>query len=93
METGYRELPFPAGELAPPDFAMSLEWTLDELLGYVRSWSATAAYTKARGTDPVVELRSRMAPRWSASSARHTVRWPLAVRVARPVPSSTRGSS
>ena len=42
VETGYRTLPFPFDELAPPEFEMTLDWTLGELLAYLRTWSATA---------------------------------------------------
>ncbi|MBS0389134.1 MAG: methyltransferase domain-containing protein, partial [Proteobacteria bacterium] len=84
IEAGYRTLPFPAPELAVPGFTMQLDWTLDELLGYASSWSATALYIKARGTDPVPRLRAAMLPHWGSAAARHAVRWPLSVRAAAP---------
>ena len=82
VETGYRTLAFPASEIAVPEFRLQLDWSLDELLGYASSWSATARYIKARGTDPMTGLRTRMLSCWGDPSARHTVRWPLRVRAA-----------
>jgi hypothetical protein len=83
VEAGYRTLPFPAPELPAPHFDMARDWTLDELLGYVSSWSATAACHRARGVDPVPALRAELAPLWGEPGTRHPVRWPLSVRATR----------
>lgn len=83
VETGYRTLAFPAPEIAVPEFTMQLDWSLDELLRYASSWSATARYIKARGADPMARLRADMLPCWGDPRARCTVRWPLSVRAFR----------
>ncbi|MDE2220205.1 MAG: class I SAM-dependent methyltransferase [Gammaproteobacteria bacterium] len=83
VEAGYRTLAFPAPEVAAPEFTMQLEWTLEELLGYASSWSATGLYIKACGMDPVPRLRAAMLPVWGDPATRRTVRWPLRVRAAR----------
>src|SRR3977135_153940 len=48
VESGYRTLKFPVPELQPPEFVMQLGWSLEQLLGYVSSWSASARYLKER---------------------------------------------
>jgi ubiquinone/menaquinone biosynthesis C-methylase UbiE len=83
VETGYRTLAFPTPEIVVPAFKMQLDWSLDELLGYASSWSATARYIEARGADPMPGLRADMLPRWGDPKTRRTVRWPLSVRAAR----------
>jgi len=83
VETGYRTLAFPQPEIAVPEFTLQLDWSLDELLGYASSWSATARYIAARGADPMPGLRAEMLPCWGDPKARYTVRWPLRVRAAR----------
>jgi SAM-dependent methyltransferase len=83
VEQGYRTLPFPETEIDVPAFTMELQWTLDELLGYASSWSATARYIKAHGVDPMPRLRAAMLPAWGAAESRRTVSWPLSVRAAR----------
>lgn len=84
VETGYRTVPFPFDELPPPTFEMAHEWLLGELLAYIRTWSATAAFVKARGFDPVVGFAEEIAPLWGPADRRRRVRWPLSLRVGRP---------
>lgn len=84
VETGYRSVPFPFDELATPAFEMAHDWLLPELLAYIRTWSATAAFVKARGFDPVTTLGNVLAPHWGQSDLRRRVRWPLSLRIGRP---------
>ncbi len=86
VETGYRTLAFPAPEIAVPTFTMKLDWSLDELLGYASSWSATARYVEARSANPIPSLRAAMLPRWRDPQARHVLSWLLRVRAARSKP-------
>jgi len=67
VENGYADLPFPFDELAVPAFAMAVDWTLDDLAGYLRSWSATSRYRELVGVDPVAELAELLAPLWGAA--------------------------
>ena len=86
VESGYRTLEFPAPELLPPPFTMQLDWSLEQLLGYASSWSASARYFKERGEDPVPKLRSALRAPWGDATREHTVQWPLRVRAARLTP-------
>jgi SAM-dependent methyltransferase len=84
VETGYRSVPFPFDELAAPEFEMAHDWLLGELLAYIRTWSATAAFVTARGFDPVTPFGESLAPHWGPSDVRRRVRWPLSLRIGRP---------
>ncbi len=81
VEDGYATLPFPFTELAAPDLAMALDWTLADLAGYLRSWSATSRYQQQYGVDPVQGLTEELAPLWGGGPLR--VIWPLSVRIGR----------
>lgn len=83
VEQGYRELPFPFTELQTPAFTLTAEWDLQQFLGYHATWSATRGYRQATGTDPLPALAAALAPVWGAPGQRHTVRWPLALRLGR----------
>ncbi|HZI72455.1 MAG TPA: hypothetical protein VFD73_00220, partial [Gemmatimonadales bacterium] len=69
--------------LLPPAFAMRVEWSLEELAGYVRTWSATKRYLETAGNDPVNPLEIQMRPLWGDLQSKKTVSWPLSLRVGR----------
>lgn len=83
VEDGYARLPFPFAQAPVPPFAMECHWTLEQFLGYVRTWSAVARMKEATGHDPVAGLWQELTPLWGDAGARHTVRWPLGVRAGR----------
>lgn len=82
VEARYRGIPFPFAEVVIPGFSMTADWTLDQLLGYVGTWSAASRYRAATGTDPVELLAGRLEPLWERREAR-SIRWPLVVRAGR----------
>ncbi|MEO8194338.1 MAG: class I SAM-dependent methyltransferase [Gemmatimonadales bacterium] len=77
---GYRTIPFPFDEVESPEMMMECRWTLAELAGYIRTWSATAAYAAAHGFDPVLLVEAGLAEHWGPPLERHLVRWPLHIR-------------
>lgn len=81
VEAGYRTIEFPFQEIAAPNFAMETQWNLGQLLGYLRTWSATQKFIAARGYDPVDSLGDELRPFWSEADERRVVRWPLSMRV------------
>jgi SAM-dependent methyltransferase len=83
VDDGYRSVAFPFAEVTAPPFAMESEWTLPDLLGYFRSWSAVTRYMAAGRGDPVAELEPRLARAWGEPLSRRRVRWPLSVRAGR----------
>lgn len=83
VEAGYRTLPFPYPELTLPDFRMEAAWTLDQLLGYYSTWSATNRYITATGRNPLEPLLHNLQPLWGDPQRARTVTWPLSLRVGR----------
>ena len=49
IEAGYTTLPFPFEEIETPEFGLELHWNLEQVAGYVSSWSATARYRAGAG--------------------------------------------
>lgn len=78
-----RDLPFPFEELAVPPVVLEMQWTLNEVVGYARSWSAIAQYVKKHGTDPTSALEAELRTEWGPPELRRTVRWPFVVRAGR----------
>ena len=83
VEAGYRTLSFPYPELRPPDFQMEQQWTLDQLLGYIATWSATQRFREAKGYDPVAELTRELQQIWGKPATSRRIVWPLSMRVGR----------
>lgn len=86
VEAGYSSLEFPFVEIPAPTFHLQVDWSLEQLLGYFASWSATTRYRQARGVDPISDLHALLAPHFTATPIR--VRWPLSLRVGRKPPGS-----
>jgi SAM-dependent methyltransferase len=81
IDARYRSIPFPFPEIEAPAFAMETEWTLDELMGYLGTWSATQRYVQAQGHDPLPSLRERLQSLWGAPPLARRVSWPIYFRV------------
>jgi SAM-dependent methyltransferase len=80
---GYRDLAFPFHTLDTPDFAMLCRWNLQQLTGYLGTWSAVARRREATGEDPLEALRERLGPLWGDAACAREVCWPLSLRVGR----------
>lgn len=83
VETGYSTLEFPFDPAAIESPPMTAEWTLDQLLGYVSTWSAVAKCRDVTGVDPVPQLETRLTPHWGDPARRRSIEWPITVRAGR----------
>lgn len=69
LEEHYATIPFPFREVPCPEFRMEKHWTLDELAGYLNSWSSVVKYSRERGENPVPGLIDQLRPLWPAGEA------------------------
>lgn len=83
VDLAYRDMPFPFADIATPKLEIRLEWTLDDLLAYLRTWSATQRHIKELGSDPCIELGKRLREIWPDAEARKSIIWPIALRCGR----------
>ena len=79
----YRTIEFPFAEVATPAFTMEQALTLDELAGYVRTWSGTRRYVERNGCDPVDDLVIKLREHWGDPASRRVARWPVYMRAGR----------
>src|SRR5436190_20116666 len=75
------DLPFPFHEIDPPKFAMTAQWDLDQLLGYLGTWSSTQRFIAARGDDPLEQIIDDLRIRWGPPKQMRKVTWPLTLRI------------
>jgi len=83
VESDYRDIAFPFEAMNTPDFVMQSEWSLYQLLGYLRTWSAVRRYQQARGSDPVAIIEEEIAYLWGEHEQQRTIYWPLKIHVRR----------
>jgi ubiquinone/menaquinone biosynthesis C-methylase UbiE len=83
VESGYRDLVLPFESLEAPPFAMEADWTLEQVLGYCASWSASARYRAALGHDPLERLAPALAAAWGETALGRRIRWPLTLKASR----------
>ena len=80
VDSGYATLDFPFAVIAAPVMEIRLEWSLDEFLGYVGTWSAVRKAREA-GREELLQAFARdLAELWEG---RMTVRWPINMRLGR----------
>jgi hypothetical protein len=77
----FEEIPFPFPEQETPAFEVKVDWTLDHLLGYLRSWSATQRFIAANRRDPLQEIAAELGAAWCDTKRSRRVVWPLTLRV------------
>lgn len=80
----YAELPFPFEEEPPPDLALQMRATADQLLGWLRTWSALEPHRRRTGQDALEGLEPRLRAAWPrADGGEVDVRVPLFFRLGR----------
>ena len=77
----FEEIPFPYAEIKTPSFEMSITWKLHDLIGYLRTWSATQRFIAANKRDPLQEIESELRSAWGDANRSRRVVWHLALRV------------
>ena len=83
VEEGYRTVPFPFEEITPPAFRMEARWTLEQLLGYFSTWSATNRCIEVTETNPLYQMAEDLACVWGDTAVPRTITWPLSLRIGR----------
>jgi SAM-dependent methyltransferase len=79
----FANLPFPFDEIDAPKFEMTAQWSLEHLLGYLRTWSSTQRFIAAKGTDPLDQITDDLRRAWGKPQQTRSVSWPLVVRIGR----------
>jgi ubiquinone/menaquinone biosynthesis C-methylase UbiE len=82
-ETRYTTIPFPFPEIPAPQFAMTAQWRLDEVIGYLGTWSSVQQYIKRHAANPISAVESDLAAAWGPPETVRQVTWPLFLRAGR----------
>lgn len=77
VDAGYCDINHPLTPLSLPPFAIEVRWPLEQLLGYLRTWSAVQRYEQQNGMDPLLQLEPSLRHAWGDAKQPRFVRWPL----------------
>jgi ubiquinone/menaquinone biosynthesis C-methylase UbiE len=81
IDEQYQTIPFPFKEIAAPVFYIEYEWTTDQVIGYMRTWSANQHYLKKFGTELVNEsFKSQLSVHWPEGKTKR-LRFPVYMRI------------
>lgn len=70
IDDEYRNIPFPFKKINCPSFFIEKHWSLDELCGYLNTWSAIQKYMAAHHHNPVAELAEKIKSYWGNDEKR-----------------------
>ena len=76
----YESIPFPFKKLNAPEFEMTAEWTLENLLGFLSTWSAVQKYKERENSDPLDLIRNDLLKAWDNEKSRK-VNWELILKI------------
>lgn len=60
LDENYQTIPFPFVELPAPEFQQTYEWSIEHLLGYLRTWSAVKHYKRINNEDPLALIEDEL---------------------------------
>lgn len=83
VAAGYAGIVLPFERVDAPVFAVTCNWSLDQLLGYAGTWSAVARMRSEAGVDPLADYRAALEPSWGDAQTPRTVHMPLTVKAGR----------
>jgi SAM-dependent methyltransferase len=82
VETGYRTIQVPFEEIPAPSLMLEVRWRLEQLVGYLGTWSPRKRYREAHGHDALETIFPKLERVWGGAGER-PIRWPLSIRAFR----------
>ncbi|NIP38997.1 MAG: class I SAM-dependent methyltransferase [Candidatus Dadabacteria bacterium] len=83
VENGYSDLEFPYTRIAVPEFSMETEWDIDQLIGYLNTWTGVQNYIEIECFSPLEFIEKDLADLWGEENLKKKIKWPLTVLAGR----------
>lgn len=80
IDEHYQTIPFPFDEVSCPEFFICNQWTRQEFIGYLSSWSSLQHYIKKQNNSPLPQFEEAIAPYWK-SGEKKDVNFPVFMRL------------
>ncbi len=81
VDSGYTDIDFPFEEIPAPPMEIHREWTLDQTLGYISTWSAVRAAEAAQRTSMLFSFGEDLRSMWGEPVRTRRIVWPLTMRL------------
>lgn len=82
IEQNYQTIPFPFRELETPEVTNIKLWKLEDLIGYLNTWSAVQKYTQENTKRPLDLIEKELTEAWGNAEVRK-INFPIIFRVGR----------
>ncbi len=79
IEENYQTIPFPFKEISVPAFQIKVNWTAEEMLNYLNTWSAVKHYEKTINESPLRFIKIDLKKSWG--NQKREVNFPVLLRV------------
>jgi ubiquinone/menaquinone biosynthesis C-methylase UbiE len=77
VEEKYQSIKFPFEDIESPQFKIQMEYSREDYLAYLGTWSAVKNYKLDKKHDPIDLIRSELSEIWSDSEELRVVTWPI----------------
>ena len=78
---GYQKLDFPYMRLEPAEIEMEAAWNLNQVEGYLSSWSASKNYAEKNQQEAISTIHQHLLKEWGSPSTRYTVSWKVSLLI------------
>jgi ubiquinone/menaquinone biosynthesis C-methylase UbiE len=82
VDQHYETIPFPYDQIAHIELSIETHWGLEELIGYINTWSSLQHFINKNGFNPVDQLQGEIRKIWPAQES-ISFKFPLFIRVAK----------
>lgn len=82
IDKAYANIPFPFPLIDTPTFSIRKQFTFDELIGLLYTWSAVLKYREHHGSDPVAAIEPELRQLWGDIRQRE-ITWPVILKAGR----------
>ena len=83
VDSGYATLDFPFEPIALPAMQIRLDWSLQQFLGYLSTWSAVRRAREEGKEEVLQRFAEDLAPLWGGAERTREIRWPINGRIGR----------
>jgi len=80
VDEGYRNIYFPFEEIPIQPMEISLQWNLEQLMGYISTWSAIEKAKSVGKEGLLIQFHQELSELWGEPAQLRTIVWPVNIR-------------